>query len=159
MTLIATKTSLPLATAHSPTHAPANRLLPWMWLATALFATRVCAQYLELVWPAAPLPGFERWSSGVIGYPGLFLIQCLMLWGMATLNRNLHTLRRSLTVGACLISVASVYFSLMLLRFIVSVFELSALPWFQLPLPSFFHMVLAVYIGLLGCYHSERSAE
>lgn len=131
----------------------ARKIQRWLSLITLLFGLRVGAQYLALLWPATLLPEFQAWSSGVIPYPPLFVIQCLLLWGMVTLIRTLPTTRPQRPLGVVLMLLAILYFSVMCLRFLIALFNLSHIGWFQLALPSFFHMVLATYLGLVGWYH------
>ncbi|MEW5250660.1 hypothetical protein [Microbulbifer discodermiae] len=143
--------------AHRRYQSVAVRLRPWLGLAVLLFGLRVAAQYLELLWPAAPLPEFDAWSSGLIPYPQLFVLQCLLLWGMVHLCRSLPGIRPSPVLGRVLMYRALTYFSVMCLRFLTALFNLSHIRWFQLALPSFFHMVLAAYLGLVARFHLRGS--
>lgn len=40
----------------------------WLWLCVGLFALRVIAQAVALVFPSDFLPAFESWHGGVLPY-------------------------------------------------------------------------------------------
>ncbi len=131
-----------------------------MWFLTALFACRVAAQLLILNFPELPLPAFERWHSEVLAYPILVTCQLAILLVLGFLSQrvfsdqlipNRKRAQRLLVLGAT-------YFLIMLFRLFLSLSiihlpGLSDLAWFQRPLPSFFHLVLASFILMLArCY-------
>ena len=131
-----------------------------MWFLTAAFACRVSAQLLVLSYPELPLPAFERWHSEVLPYPILVAFQLAILLMLGSLSQrvfsdqlipNRKRAKRLRVFGAT-------YFLTMLFRLCLSISVihlpgLSDMAWFQRPLPSFFHLVLASFILILArCY-------
>jgi len=131
-----------------------------MWCLTALFAFRVAAQLLILNFPQLPLPAFERWHSEVLAYPILVAFQLAILWVLGFLSHRVfsHQLTPNEKRAKLLCILGACYFLIMSLRLCLSLSiihlpGLSELAWFQRPLPSFFHLVLASFILILArCY-------
>ncbi|MEH6345404.1 MAG: hypothetical protein V7785_09985 [Bermanella sp.] len=131
-----------------------------MWFLTALFAFRVSAQLLILNFPDLPLPAFERWHSEVLSYPILVVFQLAILLVLGFLSHRMigNRVSRNKKIGKRLLIIGIVYFIIMLLRLSLSLSIIylpgvSDLAWFQRPLPSFFHLVLASFILILArCY-------
>ncbi len=131
-----------------------------MWFLTALFAFRVSAQLLILNFPDLPLPAFERWHSEVLSYPILVVFQLAILLVLGILSHRMiaNRVSRNKKIGKRLFIIGGVYFIIMLLRLSLSLSIIylpgvSDLAWFQRPLPSFFHLVLASFILILArCY-------
>jgi len=131
-----------------------------MWFLTAAFACRVSAQLLVLSYPELPLPAFERWHSEVLSYPILVAFQLAILLMLGFLSHRVfsHQLIPNSKRANRLLVFGATYFLIMLFRLCVSLSVihlpgLSDLAWFQRPLPSFFHLVLASFILILArCY-------
>ena len=124
------------------------------WLAV-LFAFRVSAQLLVLFYPALPLPAFEFWHSGYLPYPILVICQLALLFILIYFALRVHAnnIKPHKKLGQLLLILGVIYFSVMTIRLGISLAELSDIGWFQRPIPSFFHMVLASYLMVLAsCY-------
>ncbi len=119
---------------------------------TCSFAIRVTAQLVESVFPNALIPDFDRWYSGVASYQLLLPIQLLILSAMIACICLLPQLKLKKSLLNTFKSLAILYFAIMFIRLVVALTGMSTLPWFQLPLPAFFHLVLASYLFCLTQY-------
>jgi uncharacterized protein len=54
--------------------------------------------------------------------------------------------------GKILLLSGGIYFTLMCLRFVLSITVLGSHPWFGATLPALFHMILAGFLLTLGMY-------
>ena len=127
----------------------------WLWLCAGLFAIRVIAQAISLVFSSEFLPNIESWHSGVLPYPPLLTTQLLILfWLVRTARKiSLNSLRPRQRIGIIAIIFASLYFIIILLRLILGLTILSEHRWFASYLPAFFHLALAGYLFLYGHFH------
>lgn len=133
-------------------HRPSarDRLCIALWGLTALFAFRVTAQPLALFMPQ--LPAFDAWHGNVLPYPLLLVAQLLIFALMVAVN--LACMRGRLDPRPRLARVLNllgwVYFSGMLARLALGQ-TLDPVPaWFDRPLPTLFHLVLATWLLLLA---------
>jgi len=62
-------------------------------------------------------------------------------------------------LGLWLQSIGILYFSVMFIRLVISLFGVSELVWFNRPIPSFFHLVLATYLFIAGRYHLSSQVK
>lgn len=126
---------------------------------TGLFAFRVAAQFVESVSPSTLMPDFDRWSSGAIGYQLLLPLQLVILAAMIAGICLLPRLRLKQALLEALKYFAILYFAIMLVRLVIALTGISSLPWFQLPLPAFFHLVLASYLFCGARYISHNQSS
>ncbi len=136
-----------------------------MWLLSALFAFRVSAQLLILNYPQLPLPAFEHWHSEILAYPVLVAFQVAILFLLGFLSYRVfnNQVTPNAKKGKQLLIFGAVYFIVMSIRLAISLSPLqlssshlagvSDISWFQRPLPSFFHLVLASFVLIQAhCY-------
>lgn len=136
-----------------------------MWLLATLFAFRVSAQLLVLHYPELPLPSFEQWHSEVLAYPVLVIFQLAILFLLGVLSYRVisNQVIPNTKKGKRLLILGAIYFIVMFVRLAISLTpihlsaiyfpELSDISWFQRPLPSFFHLVLASFLLIQArCY-------
>jgi hypothetical protein len=130
-------------------------LSKWLWLLTLIFIFRVLGQFSVQWGDVSFLPSFDRWYSGALEYHYLLASQCLIIFVMSLVSYRIGKalLRPSVKIGGVLQVIGWVYFSVMLVRWVIGVAELIDITWFQRPIPSFFHMVLASYILIVAHYH------
>lgn len=122
----------------------------WLWALTVLFVLRIAAQPLALVLPG--LPDFDAWHGGTMPYPVLLAFQLAILAIMLAANRTCTRgrlmprprLARGLTVFGTL------YFVAMLARLALGQSLAPAPAWFERPLPTLFHLVLATWLLILA---------
>ncbi len=137
-----------------------NNIVVWLWVCLAIFIIRVVGQLL-VYWFSIPLlPPFDAWYSGAISYKFLFIWQLIIIAAMTVFAFRVagKLVRPRCCLGIFLQIIGIVYFSVMLVRLLIGLFELSDYTWFNRPIPSFFHLVLATYLFLSGRYHSIKSA-
>ncbi len=136
--------------------AHARACAPWLWGLTGAFALRVIAQPLARVWEQ--LPSFETWHSGALPYGWLVLSQLLILgvMGGVSLRFSRGRVTPSRGLGLALLILGGVYLAVMFARLGLGLTLLRGDSWFDRPLPTFFHLVLASFLLAVGRYH--RSA-
>lgn len=131
----------------------------WLWFCLALFTLRVVGQLL-VYWFGLPfLPDFDTWYSGAISYHFLIVWQLIIIILMAVFafrfSHNLVIPKRR--IGHLLTTIGIIYFIIMFVRLIIGLFGLNDHFWFNRPIPSFFHLVLAWYLIISGKYHLKKS--
>ena len=121
-----------------------------LWALTALFVLRVAAQPLALILPG--LPDFDAWHGGTMPYPVLLAFQLAILAIMLAANlactRGRLLPRPRLARGLTLFG--TFYFGAMLARLALG-HSLDPVPaWFDRPVPTLFHLVLATWLLILA---------
>ena len=136
-----------------------NNIATWLWVCLVIFTLRVLGQFLVYKFDIQALPPFEAWYSGAISYKFLLLWQLFIMSAMGLfayrISKNLVVPRYRL--GVVLRAVGTLYFCIMFVRLLISLFGLSNDIWFSRPIPSFFHLILASYLFLVGRYHLIKS--
>ncbi len=123
----------------------------WMFALTILmvfFVGRVVVQLIQWIEPFGFLPHFDRWQSGAVPYPVLLVAQLLIIATMVVVLTKLHRkeLRlRPLTV-VIVRTIGLGYVALMLLRLVAGLTFADGHSWWDAPLPTIFHLVLASFI-------------
>lgn len=139
----------------TPTPIPSRRYAVGLWLILVLFAFRVVAQPLALVVHTDLLPPFESWHSAALPYGVLLASQLAILATLAWVAWRFTTgdvvPRR--TTGAVTLALGGIYFVTMLARLILGFTAFRDVRWFASPIPTFFHLVLAVSLLLYGRFH------
>ena len=125
------------------------------------FVGRVTAQFTQWVHPTSALPQFESFQSGALPYPVLLACQASIIVGglifLVGTWRGSFTPRRYL--GRVLRVVGTVYFFAAAFRLLAGLTFLRGVPFFALPIPSMFHMVLAGMLLLVGDFHARLRAS
>jgi putative CocE/NonD family hydrolase len=128
-----------------------------------LFVFRVLAQgAIALGWGRF-LPPWEEWFSGLVPYRQLLVSQLLIvaIYGAVCVqfwrgNGPVVTPRPWL--GHALLTVGSVYLSVMLIRYAIRMSLYPLERWTGGAIPIFFHWVLAAFLLTLGWYHRRSFA-
>jgi hypothetical protein len=119
------------------------------------FVFRVAAQIVQAWRPVAWLPPFEAWHSGALPYPALVTAQVVIiaiaLWCIATILRG--GMRPDRRAGATLRALGWIYAAVMAARLVLGLTVLRQIRWFDSPLPSLFHLVLAAMVLTLASFH------
>jgi hypothetical protein len=140
---------------------PSRRYAIGLWLLFLLFAFRVVAQPLALVVDNDLLPPFESWHSAALPYRVLLASQVAILaclsWTAWRFTLGEPTPRR--TLGAVALTVGGLYFAVMLVRLILGLTTLRGHRWFASPIPTVFHLVLAIFVLLYGHFHFVHAAR
>ena len=125
------------------------------------FLFRVVSQLVQLWRPVAWLPPFEAWHSGALPYPLLVLAQVLIivvaLWCILRIANG--RTRPNPVVGRVLQVLGWIYFGVMVLRLALGLTVLHRIRWFDAPLPSVFHLVLASIVLTLASFHRRGGLE
>lgn len=132
----------------------AKNFARWLWLLLALFCFRVAAQLAALAEPDF-LPHFEAWHSSVVPYWLLLTAQVLIIiifaWTAWRFTRG--EVRAQPGLGWLLVGLGSVYFVVMVVRLVLGLTVYASHPWFGRLLPTVFHLVLASFLLVVGCFH------
>jgi uncharacterized protein len=133
----------------------------WLALFLILFCFRVLAQFLQSIIHIPLLPPFDAWHSSTIPYAWLLGSQIIII--VVSLAVITQVWRDSYACssrrGKFIIWSGSIYFTLMCLRFVLSITVLGSHPWFGATLPAFFHMVLAGFLVSLGIYELTNAKD
>ena len=129
-----------------------------LWGLTALFSFRVIAQLIVANFETGFLPPFESWHSGTMPYWLLLLIQVLILIIMLTTNYRYCSgkLIGKPLIGRGLLIFGVIYLLVMLLRLGLGLTLFSEDRWFSNYIPTFFHLVLAVWVLTIGRIHYKQ---
>ena len=124
----------------------------------ALFVLRVLAQALIAIGHGAFLPPWEEWFSGLVPYPQLLASQILIILGYGAvcldfIRQRGYFVRPRRMWGTVLLTVGSVYFAVMVIRYVIRMFLYPPERWIGGSIPIVFHWVLAGFILVLGAYH------
>ncbi len=124
---------------------------------TALFAVRVGLQLLQSLVDLPAVPAFAAWDSGLLPYPWLLGAQIAIL---AMQLRSIRAVdgRARPRRGTALAILGGVYFIGMLARAVIGMASLSDNVWFQAPLATSFHLVLASFLIVLGLHWRRAGA-
>ena len=127
-----------------------------------LFVLRVLAQALIAIGYGAFLPRWEEWFSGLVPYPHLLASQMVIVLGCGKVCRDFIRQRGFFVtprrwLGILLLSIGSVYFATMVLRYAIRMSLYAPERWTGGAIPIVFHWVLAAFILVLGAYHWRSS--
>lgn len=121
----------------------------------AMLVFRVLAQLIQSIYPVEFLPSFSKWASGALPYTVLVIIQIAIIAGFIViiLQMSRAQIARSKRVGTGLYLIGTVYFTAMFFRLMIGLLFENTPQWFQFPIPSFFHLVLASFLLVLANFH------
>jgi hypothetical protein len=91
----------------------------------------------------------------VLAYWQLLAVQIALLAWLTriALRHTRGTVEPRQDVGNTLLVLGSLYAGIVIVRFAVGAFELSEADWFDRPIPTFFHAVLAAWVLCVGGFH------
>jgi len=121
----------------------------------SLFLLRVLGQLVQNLSDISFLPPYEKWQGSTVAYPLLLASQVLILGFMGVVIKGL-ILRRTKAnsqMGSWLLVIGSLYFGAMFLRLLGGLTFASDHPWWAATIPTFFHLVLASFVLVLGRFH------
>jgi len=129
----------------------------WLWCLLALFGFRVVAQLVQKIAPVSFLPSFEAWHSAAMPYSLLLLSQLLIfvLFGWIAWRISVGVTQPRYRPGRWLLGFGAVYMLVMVVRLTLGLTLFPGHHWFDKPLPTFFHLVLAAYLLVLGAFHVQ----
>lgn len=131
----------------------------WLWLLLAAFVLRVLAQLLQWQIGLSFLPAFEAWQSGVLPYWGLLMAQLVIVLFLARVawSFSAGTVTPSARSARLWFILGSVYLAVTVTRLGLGLTLLEGHAWFDRPLPSMFHIVLATFMIVAGLYHRANT--
>ena len=146
---------------HSGSSEHSRKYAPWLWVLLAIFICRVIAQLSLTMFDIPFLPPFEAWHSGALPYTQLLVSQVLIivLMTFVALRFSQGIVEAKRWLGISLLAPGSLYFSVMVVRLLIGITGISEIVWFNRPIPSFFHIVLAAFVLLVGHYHYTQSRK
>jgi hypothetical protein len=124
----------------------------WLWIFTALFCFRITAQLLVANFEIGFLPPFDSWHSGTMPYLLLLFIQIVILSVMVRTNYRYSSgkMLSNPVLGKGLLIFGIIYLLVMLIRLGLGLTVFSENRWFGNYIPTFFHLVLASWILMIG---------
>lgn len=136
-----------------------NRRLAWVVAALTLaFAFRVTGQAVQRWAPVSVLPAFDDWQGSGLPYPVLlaFQVAIVVLAAVVTvrMSRGSRLIGQRWIVPVLLAGI--VYFAVMFARLVLGFTVLADSSWFNRPIPSAFHLVLATQLMLIAAYQHHR---
>jgi len=141
-----------------------NNLLHGIMVGTfLLFIFRVIAQLLQCFFDIAWLPPFEAWHSNTFPYPILvgaqFVIIAIGVFAFKTIaiNTRMNEHSPKNKTGPVITSLGVVYALAMIGRLIGGLYFFPNHHWFNAPIPTYFHLVLATFVIAWGSSMSCRS--
>jgi hypothetical protein len=124
---------------------------------TAAFALRVAGQFIVSWRAPAWLPPMPEWYSGVVPYPRLLAIQLVMLGAMSLVVVGVALGSPALAdarpvIGTIVLVIAWPYALSMAVRYVVRMWRHPEARWTGRTIPIVFHVVLAMWLFVLGSY-------
>ena len=131
-----------------------------LFVCIVLFALRVAGQVIVALYSPRWLPSMEHWYSGLMPYRYLLPAQLALLALMAVIAANVYgsvgffAANGWGVLATPLKLAAAVYFSAMVVRYVLTMALRPERRWFKRTIPIWFHMVLATALWTFGNYHS-----
>ena len=139
-----------------------SRLSVYLWLFTLLLFGRVLGQLV--VATAAPrwLPPMEQWQSGLLPYPALLVSQAvvltLMVWISLDFSRGAgFWVDPRPRLGLVVLSWSYLYFTAMIVRYIIRMMRRPEERWLGGTIPIIFHSVVAAFQWTFAMFHVSRT--
>jgi hypothetical protein len=121
-------------------------------LLTLLFFGRVLGQLVVRLGGTEWLPPDALWHAAVVPYSALLAAQIALLAVMALAAQRLDRIREKPALAVLLVWLATAYAATMLGRFVVGAAGLARMTWFDAPISTPFHLVLAGWL-LIFAHH------
>ena len=126
-----------------------------------LFCFRVAAQLIQAFYPVDFLPPFEEWHSGVMPYGLLLTCQVVVLACCTNVVVKFAHFKvtPNYKAGRFYLAAGAVYLTVILCRMIVGATLVNEIRWFNSEIPSFFHLVLASFLLVMGRFHFKYGKQ
>lgn len=119
-------------------------------LLTLLFVGRIVGQLVARLGEVAWLPPDVLWHAAVVPYSALIAAQIALLGVMAITIWRLDRIREKPVLAVLLAWFATAYAATMIVRFVVGAAGLTRIAWFDAPISTPFHLVLAGWLLILA---------
>jgi sterol desaturase/sphingolipid hydroxylase (fatty acid hydroxylase superfamily) len=98
------------------------------------------------------LPPDAMWHAATVPYPMLAGVQLMMLAAMVLVSWRLHLIGQRPRMAALILGIGIVYLGSMSTRFVIGAADIAPGSWFDKPISTPFHLVLAGWL-LVYAYH------
>ncbi len=131
---------------------------PILWLLTVLLFGRVVGQLIVFFYAPTFLPPMEQWQSGLVPYPFLVFVQCIVLWLMASISLDFTRgfgfwMEPHPLLGVIVLWWSYFYFAAMVVRYIVRMTRKPDQRWLGGTIPIIFHSLVAVFQWIFAAHH------
>ena len=128
-----------------------------LWTCLLLFILRVLGQIYVAIYRVAWLPAMSEWYSGVMPYYLLLPVQFTIIMLITVISYDFTHASGFFFVtkpatSTALVFFSVIYFSAMILRYVIKMTRHPEQRWFGGTIPIIFHSVLASFLFLCGTY-------
>jgi hypothetical protein len=127
-------------------------------LLALLSMARVVGQAVARIFEPAMLPPDALWHSATVFSPVLVIAQIAILSAMVIVIRRLDRIQANPRKAKFLLTAGGVYFAAMSLRFVIGATGIAPGSWFDKPISTPFHLVLAGWL-LVFAFHLAGEAS
>ena len=130
-----------------------------LWSLTALFLARVLGHVAVVLFQPRFLPPMAQWYSGLLAYRYLLPVQAVILAIMVTVSWQFSEgagffVAPRPVAGQWLVKYSYLYFTAMVVRYVIWMKRRPDQRWFGGTIPIAFHFVLAGFLYVVGRYHA-----
>ena len=138
-----------------------SRLSFYLCLFTLLLLGRVLGQLVVATTAPRWLPPMEQWQSGLLPYPVLLASQAvvltLMVWISLDFSRGAgFWVEPRPRLGLAALWWSYLYFTAMVVRYIIRMVRRSDQRWLGGTIPIIFHSIVAAFQWTFGTFHVSR---
>jgi len=132
---------------------------PILWLLTLLLLGRVVGQLMVYFFAPKFLPPWDEWQSGLVHYPLLVFVQCIVLWFMITISLDFTRgsgfwMEPRPGLGTVVLWWSYLYFAGMVVRYVVRMTRHPDQRWLGGTIPIVFHSLVAVFQWIFAAHHT-----
>ena len=125
-------------------------------LLVLLFLARVAGQAVARIFAPPMLPPDAMWHAGLMPYPLLSGIQLAMFASMALVIWRLDRIGPHPRLAAAILAIGALYLAAMSARFVIGASGAAPGGWFDKPISTPFHLVLAGWFLVLAFHLSDE---
>ena len=130
-----------------------------LWILTVLLSGRVAGQLVVYFFKPRFLPPMEQWQSGLVWYPALVAVQFVVLALMVSISTDFTRgagfwVEPHPRLGVVVLWWSYLYFTAMVVRYIVWMIKRPDQRWTGGTIPIIFHCVVAVFQWVFGAFHT-----
>jgi len=131
---------------------------PILWVLTILLFGRVVGQLIVFFYGPRWLPPMEQWQSGLVPYPLLVAVQCVVLYLMVSISVDFTRasgfwMEPHPRLGTIVLWWSYLYLSAMVVRYVVRMSRRPDQRWLGGTIPIVFHSLVAVFQWIFAAHH------
>ena len=131
---------------------------PILWILTVLLLGRVVGQLIVFFYAPRFLPPMDQWQSGLVPYPFLVFVQCIVLALMASISLDFTReagfwMEPHPQLGVIVLWWSYLYVTAMVVRYIVRMTRKPDQRWLGGTIPIIFHSLVAVFQWIFAAHH------